>query len=132
MADNPRDIVRLNRNAAPTERAQYPAEMVVKSDSAFDGSYTSKIGYRSEDRKFSVAIWQSGPGVLKTEAYPHDEYCSVLEGHLIITNKDGRTEEFGPGDTLVIPKEWAGTWNMTSRFKKQYVAFEESETTARK
>jgi len=65
--------------------------MVVRGDSAFDGSYTSAIGYRSEDRKLSVGLWQSEPGVLKTGAYPHDEYCLVLEGHLIVTNDAARS-----------------------------------------
>jgi hypothetical protein len=120
-----KEITRVDRDAIPTEHAKYPSDMVVPGDGAFDGSYTSLIGYRSEDRKFTVALWESGPGVLKTDAYPHDEYCLVLAGHLIVTNRSGRREEFGPGDTFVIPKGWAGTWNMTTRFKKQYVAFEE-------
>jgi uncharacterized cupin superfamily protein len=127
-----KEIVRVDRNAMPTEPAKYPSEMVVQGGGAFDGSYTSTIGYRSEDRKFTVALWESGPGVLKTDAYPHDEYCLVLEGHLIVTNRSGRREEFRPGDTFVIPKGWAGTWNMTTRFKKQYVAFAEApESTGR-
>ena len=69
-------------------------------------------------------MWQSGPGILRTDGYPHDEYCLVLEGHLVITNRSGGREEFSPGDTFVIPKGWTGTWNMTARFKKQYAAFE--------
>jgi uncharacterized cupin superfamily protein len=125
------DIVPVDRAAAPAEPGKYPSEMVVKDQSPFDGSYTSKGEYRSADRKFTVALWQSGPGVLKTDGYPHDEYCLVLEGHLVITNRSGTRAEFGPGDTFVIPKGWAGTWNMTTRFKKQYVAFAEREAKAR-
>jgi len=120
-----KEIMHFDRNATPTEQVKYPNDMVVKGDGAFDGSYTSLIEYRSTDRKFTVALWESGPGILKTDGYPHDEYCLVLEGHLIITNQSGRREEFGPGDTFVIPKGWVGTWNMTTRLKKQYVAFEE-------
>jgi uncharacterized cupin superfamily protein len=127
-----KEIARVDRNATPTEHGKYPSEMVVPGGGAFDGSYTSMTEYRSEDRKFTVALWESGPGVLKTDAYPHDEYCLVLEGHLIVTNRSGRREEFDPGDTFVIPKGWAGTWNMTTRLKKQYVAFEEArESTGR-
>jgi uncharacterized cupin superfamily protein len=118
------EIVRLDRGAAPTERAKYPSEMVVKSDRAFDGSYTSAIEYRSEDRKVSIGLWQSEPGILQTDGYPRDEYCLVLEGHLVVTNRSGRREQFDPGDSFVIPKGWVGTWNMTARFKKQYAAFE--------
>jgi len=124
-----KEIVRVNHKETPTERAQYPSEMVVKDNSPFDGTYMHKNGYRSADRKFTVALWESGPGILKTDAYPHDEYCLVLEGHLTITNRNGSREEFGPGDTFVIPKGWAGTWNMTTRVKKQYVAFEETHDT---
>jgi uncharacterized cupin superfamily protein len=120
-----KEIVRVERKATPTEPGKYPSDMVVPDGGAFDGSYTSATEYRSADRKFTVALWESGPGVLKTGGYPHDEYCLVLEGRLIVTNRSGRSEEFGPGDTFVIPKGWAGTWNMTTRFKKQYVAFEE-------
>ena len=121
-----KEIMRFDRNATPTEQAKYPNDMVVKGDGVFDGSYTDLIEYRSTDRKFTVALWESGPGILKTDGYPHDEYCLVLEGHLIITNQSGRREEFGPGDTFVIPKGWVGTWNMTTRLKKQKVAFEET------
>ena len=125
-----KDIVRVDRKETPTERAQYPSEMVVKDNSTFDGSYMHKSEYKSADRKFTVALWESGPGILKTDAYPHDEYCLVLGGHLTITNRNGSREEFGPGDTFVIPKGWAGTWNMTTRFKKQYVAVEETQKSA--
>ena len=120
-------ITRVDRNATPKEPGKYPSEMVVPGQEAFDGSYTILTEYKSEDRKFIVALWESGPGVLKTDTYPHDEYCFVLEGHLIITNQSGSREEFNPGDTFVIPKGWAGTWNMTTRFKKQYVAVEETQ-----
>lgn len=122
-----KEIVRVDRKATPTEPGKYPPEMVVPGKDGFDGSYTSLSEYKSEDRKFTVALWESGPGILQTDAYPHDEYCLVLEGHLIVTNRGGRREEFGPGDTFVIPKGWAGTWNMATRFKKQYVAFEETQ-----
>jgi uncharacterized cupin superfamily protein len=110
-----KEIVRVDRNATPTERAKYPSTMVVPDKGAFDGSYTSLIEYRSADRKFTVALWESGPGVLKTDAYPHDEYCLVLKGHLIITNRGGRREEFGPGDTFVIPKGWGPAYGSKKR-----------------
>jgi uncharacterized cupin superfamily protein len=119
------DIVRLDPRAETTEPGRYPDAMVAPGQKAFDGSFETKPGYRSEDGRFTVALWESGPGVLRTDGYPHDEYCRVLEGRLVVTNRGGRSEEFGPGDSFVIPKGWAGTWDMKTRFKKQYVAFEE-------
>jgi uncharacterized cupin superfamily protein len=121
-----KQIVRLNRAAKTTEVGKFPSENVVQGRGTFDGSYMGLVGYTSDNRKFTVGLWESGPGTLQSDAYPHDEYCLVLEGHLIVTNRSGQREEFDPGDTFVIPKGWAGTWDMTTRLKKQYVAFEEA------
>lgn len=119
-----KDIAPLDDAAKPTEDGKYPKENVPEGQT-FDGSFRSVVGYRSEDGRFSAAIWESGPGVLETDGYPNDEFCHVLEGKLVITNASGSTEEFGPGDSFVIPKGWVGTWDMKTRFKKRFVAFEE-------
>lgn len=118
------DIRPLDDAAKPTESGKYPKENVAEGQT-FDGSFASVVGYRSDDGRFTAAIWESGPGVLKTDSYPNDEFCHVLEGELVITNASGSTKRFGPGDSFVIPKGWAGTWDMKTRFKKRFVAFEE-------
>lgn len=119
-----KDIVPLDDAAKPNEEGKYPKQNVPEGQT-FDGSFRSVVGYRSADGRFSAAIWESGPGVLKTDGYPNDEFCHVLEGKLVITNASGATAEFGPGDSFVIPKGWVGTWDMKTRFKKRFVAFEE-------
>jgi uncharacterized cupin superfamily protein len=121
-----RDIVRLDQKANATEPGRYPKDMVPPGQKAFEGEFKTFAGYRSTDKKFLVAIWESGPGVLQTESYPNDEYVLVLEGDLAITNKSGRKETFKAGDSFVIPKGWAGTWDMKTKFKKQFVAFYEN------
>jgi uncharacterized cupin superfamily protein len=118
----PPEIRRLDQKAAATEPHQYPKEMVAAGQEKFDGSYESKIQYESAKDAFVVGLWASEPGVLQTDAYPHDEYCLVLEGTLVVTNRSGTKDEFKPGDSFVIPKGWAGTWDMKTKFKKQYVA----------
>ena len=117
-----RDIVRLDQKAKASESAKYPKEMVPPGQKSFDGEYKTFKGYESKDKKFLVAIWESGPGVLQTDSYPNDEYVLVLEGELAITNKSGTKDEFKAGDSFVIPKGWAGTWDMKTKFKKQFVA----------
>lgn len=120
------DIQRMDPAAALGEPDRYPPEMVERpgSNADFDGSFRHATTYRSADGRFVVSLWQSGPGTLKTDAYPHDEYCRVLEGRVIITNRSGSRAEYGVGDTFVIPKVWAGTWDMPVRFTKQFVAME--------
>lgn len=115
-----RDITRTATDAALTEHQKYPSEMVA-GPQGFDGAYSSVVTYKATSEGLSVNLWESGPGVLRTEAYPYDEFCRVLEGRLIITNASGTRAEYGPGDSFVIPKGWAGTWDMPTKFKKQYV-----------
>jgi uncharacterized cupin superfamily protein len=112
----------MDKHAPLDERGRYPKEMVVPGKGAFDGSFLAATTYRSGDERFVVSLWQSGPGVLQTDSYPHDEYCLVLEGRVVVTNRSGTRAEYGVGDTFVIPKGWAGTWDMPVRFTKQFVA----------
>lgn len=116
------EIRRLDQKAAATKAGQYPKAMVVEGQKGFDGSYTTAMQYDATAEKFVVGLWASEAGVLQTDAYPHDEYCLVLEGTLVVTNRSGTKDEFKPGDSFVIPKGWAGTWDMKTKFKKQYVA----------
>jgi len=104
-----------------TERGTYPLDMRVGD---FDGAFKrEKVFSSSSNRENVVGFWESEAGVLRTEGYPVDEYCYVLEGDLLLIDADGRQQTFGPGDTFVIPKGWVGTWNMKTRFKKQFVTF---------
>jgi uncharacterized cupin superfamily protein len=115
------EIVRIDSTATLSGRGKYPPDMVPGGQKSFDGSFKTAPGYVAADRKFTVSLWESGPGVLRTSGYPHDEYCLVLSGDLVITNESGSRREFHPGDTFVIPKGWVGTWDMKTRFKKQFV-----------
>jgi uncharacterized cupin superfamily protein len=121
------EIVKIASNAPLTGSGKYPPDMVPGGQKSFDGSFKTAVGYLSSDHRFSVSLWESGPGILKTSGYPHDEYCLVVTGDLIITNQAGSRQEFHPGDTFVIPKGWAGTWDMRTRFKKQFVALEDQK-----
>jgi uncharacterized cupin superfamily protein len=116
------EIAPMPVDAPLDDAGRYPPEMVVPGNTPFDGAYRAATTYRSVDARFVVSLWQSGPGVLQTDGYPHDEYCRVLEGRVIITNRSGTRTEYGPGDSFVIPKGWAGTWDMPVRFTKQFVA----------
>lgn len=117
-----KDIQPLDQKAEATEPGKYPKEMVPDGQKSFGGEYKTINGYESGDKKFLVALWESGPGVLQTDSYPNDEYVLVLEGELAITNESGTKATYEPGDSFVIPKGWAGTWDMKKKFKKQFVA----------
>jgi uncharacterized cupin superfamily protein len=116
-------IARIDTNvAAAAVRAKYPPEMVAKGQQSFDGSFSETVAFETADKRYAVRIWESGPGILQTDGYPHDEYCVVVAGQLEITDRGGGSQTFRPGDTFMIPKGWQGTWNMKTKFRKQYIA----------
>ena len=106
----------------PTTKAYaYPPEMRVGD---FDGAVREGTAYESASfPQGRVAFWEAKAGTLKTDAYPLDEFVYVLEGELETVDRDGTRRQFGPGDTFVIPKGWAGEWRMKKDFRKLFVNF---------
>lgn len=114
-------IAPIPRSTPLTEKGVYPPEMRV---GGFHGEYKMATVYKSEVTAGNkTAFWESEAGVLKTDNYPIDEFVLVLEGHLVTTDANGTRREFRAGDTFVLPKGWAGTWDMKTHFKKILVNF---------
>ena len=60
----------------------------------------------------------------------YDEFVLVLSGKLILTGTDGVSQEFVAGESLVVPKGFAGTWQMLGNYRELIVierdAYEEA------
>lgn len=48
----------------------------------------------------------------------YDEFVLVLSGKLILTGNDGVSQEYVAGDSLLVPKGFAGTWQMLGTFRE--------------
>jgi uncharacterized protein len=121
-ADNagPR-IVPVPLNTPLTDHLVYPPQVPVGS---FDGAYNEATVYKSGVYAGNrVAFWESEAGALRSYKYPIDEFIYVLEGAVVTTELDGTQRTFHAGDTFVLPKGWAGLWDMKTHFKKIIVNF---------
>ena len=54
----------------------------------------------------------------------YDEFIHILEGGLILTNEEGVAHEYGPGDSLVLPKGFTGTWENTGERYRELIVIE--------
>lgn len=73
----------------------------------------------------SAGIWACEPGAWNIAfAAGKDEFFCVIEGRLRITDTDGTTAEFGPGDACVIPGGFSGTFEVLEAVLKHYVVVE--------
>ena len=70
---------------------------------------------------FKAGVWEADVSKTYLKNYPYSEYVLMISGRVVITNEDGTSNEFGPGDTFVIPKGFSGWWDIKERMKKQLV-----------
>lgn len=71
--------------------------------------------YRSEASRFEI-----------TEPYGVDEYMLFLKGGVRLISDDGTVVEAGPGDSVIIPREWTGVWE-SDGYTKIYVIYSADE-----
>jgi uncharacterized cupin superfamily protein len=54
----------------------------------------------------------------RTRPTTHDEFVYVLSGKLILTEQNGTKQEFLPGNSLVVPAGYTGTWEMQGNYRE--------------
>lgn len=66
------------------------------------------------DQGMSVGSWYCGDagGWMSPKQRTSTEVFFVLQGRGCVTDADGVPHEFGPGDTVTLPKGWSGRWDV--------------------
>lgn len=64
----------------------------------------------------SVEVWTAPPGSTDVVSSPTEAYY-VLEGVAFVTNADGSAIRCVQGDTVVLPKDWCGRWDVLEALK---------------
>lgn len=73
----------------------------------------------------SAGLWECEIGAWRIAfAEGKDEFFHVLQGRIRITDAEGITKEFGPGDACVIPGGFSGLFEVLEQVKKHYVFVE--------
>jgi uncharacterized cupin superfamily protein len=74
-----------------------------------------------------VEVYEDDPATFAiTKPFPVDEYVLVLNGKLILTDANGKVQEFVAGDSLMVPKGFTGTWQMLGNYRELIVVDRES------
>lgn len=70
-----------------------------------------------------TGIWECTPGPSRWSLETH-EFVHVLSGAMTVTaDEDGEPLHLGPGDTILFPRGWSGSWQIEERLRKLYVIF---------
>lgn len=79
--------------------------------------------YSTDDDSLHAGTWETGTGESRWEFTDEGEVIYVLEGRMTVQEDGGSSQEVGPGDLVVFPKGWKGTWNVTAPLRKVYVIY---------
>lgn len=81
--------------------------------------------FLSANGDLSAGIWACEPGAWRIAfAEGKDEFFCVIEGRIRITDADGESAEFGPGEACIIPSTFSGTFEVLESVRKYYVVME--------
>mmetsp|Transcript_16997 Transcript_16997/g.42889 ORF Transcript_16997/g.42889 Transcript_16997/m.42889 type:complete len:326 (-) Transcript_16997:276-1253(-) len=65
--------------------------------------------------------WCAAGGWPSPNQRPTTEVFYVFKGTGCLTDLDGTRHEFGPGDTVILPKGWSGRWDVYQDIHKVWV-----------
>ena len=83
---------------------------------------TNTLCFASPDGAFTAGIWKSTPGKFRA-VYEEDEFYHMLYGEVVIADEQGGTQTVLPGDTIVVPAGFTGTWEVRKPTKKFYAHY---------
>jgi uncharacterized cupin superfamily protein len=117
---DPEKMAGLNLTAIPPDAYQ---EILVA------GELNMRVASLFEGKELRVSIFESTPAKTDHRTRPTDvdEFVYVLSGKLILTEPDGTAHEYLPGDSLVLPVGYTGTWEMQGNYRELVVLMQKGD-----
>ena len=111
---DPEKMAGLNLTAIPPDAYQ---------DILESGELKMRVATLFEGKELRVSIFESTPAKTNHRTRPTDvdEFVHVLSGKLILTETNGTAHEYRPGDSLVLPVGYTGTWEMQGNYRELVV-----------
>ena len=99
------------------------------ADILVGGKLNMRVATLFTGKQLRASIFESTPAKTshKTRPTDGDEFVYVLSGKLILTEPAGRAHEFLPGDSLVLPAGYTGTWEMQGNYREIAVTMAKSK-----
>jgi uncharacterized protein len=77
--------------------------------------------WTSPDGALDIGVWECTPGRFAADRSAAAEFCYFLQGKIVMTHTDGTRRTLGPGDAIMLPRGWKGTWEIVEHTRKVYV-----------
>lgn len=118
MSNTSKHIAKTRVDAANWEPYPMPKEILVEGDPVAKVHW-ARVSAQGEPGYYA-GIWTAQPSVFDY-TFEMNETAHILEGHVVVTQKDGPTLELRPGDVATFPKGAVTRWTVRAALKKVFV-----------
>lgn len=93
------------------------------------GELNMEVATLFQGEELRASVFQSTPAKTdhRTRPNENDEFVLVVSGKLILTEPNGKAHEFLPGDTLILPRGYTGTWEMQGDYREVAVVMNKNK-----
>jgi uncharacterized cupin superfamily protein len=77
-----------------------------------------------DDGRVRIGVWECTPGSFETAKDGISEQQIVIAGHATVRGAEGTTVELRPGETLITPDGWRGSWEIRETVRKVFVIWQ--------
>lgn len=111
----------------PTEALQGTAWEAVEADRVVSGAPTRtyKVLHSSKSDEFHAGIYECSAGKWNV-TYNEDEFCTLIDGHVRLTNEQGEAQDFHAPASFTVPSGYKGTWEAVTPVRKYFVIYEQA------
>jgi hypothetical protein len=80
-----------------------------------------EVLYADPREEFLVGLWECTAGSWRCR-FDEEEYVRLIAGEVRLTDQDGGSRLFRPGESFHVPSGFAGTWENVTDVRKIFVA----------
>ena len=93
------------------------------------GQLNMRVAPLFAGKELRAEVFASTPAKTNHRTRPTegDEFVQVLSGKLILTEPNGAVQEFRPGDSLVLPLGYTGTWEMQGDYRELAITIQKAK-----
>jgi uncharacterized cupin superfamily protein len=93
------------------------------------GELNMRVATLFSGKELRAEVFESTPAKTNHRTRPTDgdEFVHVLSGKLILTEPNGKVNEYHPGDSLVLPAGYKGTWEMQGNYRELAVVMQKAK-----
>jgi len=124
---NELSVIRMSAEGPPGQGLAFLGNCEAENVVAGTPVETGHQYFADDSGQLSAGVWECTPYTAHFTHYPVDEFCSILAGEVLITDRHGHAERFGSGECFVIPRGIECTWEITETLRKFYVIFDKTE-----